>query len=135
MDTLEFPRNWGAPARDAHRSLSPVVASETLVKRSSIPPRRGLQDAVEAANRVTCEIAFEYKVPRADFYAECLRLRPGQTWDNSIISEDGVHPSGGKVNVYTEENMKSCGYALRNWVNFLVVRELYFRVLDVQVAK
>lgn len=96
---------------------------------NTIPPRRDRQDAVEAANRVIRETALEFKVPLADFYAECLRLRPGQTWDNSIISEDGVHPSGGQVNVYTEENLKLCGYALRNWVNFLTVRELFFRVL------
>ena len=41
-----------------------------------------------------------------------------------------LHPSGGKENVYTEENMKDHGYALRNWVNFLAVRELYFRVFS-----
>ena len=96
---------------------------------NTIPPRRGRNDAVEAANRVIREIALECKVPLADLYAECLRLRPGQTWDNTIISQDGIHPSGGQSNVYTEENMKRCGYALRNWVNFLAVRELYFRVL------
>jgi lysophospholipase L1-like esterase len=96
---------------------------------NTIPPRRGLQEAVEAANRVIRQTALEYQVPLADFYAECLRLRPGQTWDNSIISQDGIHPSGGQVNVYTQENVQLCGYALRNWVNFLAVRELYFRVL------
>jgi lysophospholipase L1-like esterase len=99
---------------------------------NTIPPRRGHQDGVEAANRVIREIALACKVPLADFHAACLRLRSGQTWDNTIISEDGVHPSGGKANVYTEENMKVCGYALRNWVNFLAIRELYFRVLDVR---
>jgi lysophospholipase L1-like esterase len=96
---------------------------------NTIPPRRDRQDAVEAANRVIRQTALEYKVPLADFHAECLRLRPGQTWDGSIISQDGLHPSGGQANVYTEENMKLCGYALRNWVNFLALRELYFRVL------
>jgi hypothetical protein len=25
--------------------------------------------------------------------------------------------------------MKVCGYALRNWVDFIAVREVYFRVL------
>jgi hypothetical protein len=39
-----------------------------------------------------------------------------------------VHPCGGKNNVYTDENMKVCGYALRNWVDFIAVREVYFRV-------
>lgn len=97
---------------------------------NTIPPRRGREEAVEAANRVIREVALESKVPLADFHAECVRRRPGQTWDNTLISQDGIHPSGGEVNVYTEENLKTCGYALRNWVNFLAVRELYFRVLE-----
>jgi lysophospholipase L1-like esterase len=96
---------------------------------NTIPPRRDRTAAVEAANQIIREVAREFKVPLADFYAECLRLRPDGTWDKTIISEDGIHPSGGKVNVYAEENLKVCGYALRNWVNFLTVREVYFRVL------
>ena len=96
---------------------------------NTIPPRVGHDAAVEAANRIVREVARECKVPLADFHAECLRLRPGQSWQKTIISDDGVHPSGGKTNVYTEENMKVCGYALRNWVDFLAVREVYFRVL------
>ena len=95
---------------------------------NTIPPRVGHDAAVEAANRIVRQIAREYQVPLADFSAECLRLRPGQTWQRTIISDDGVHPSGGQTNVSTEENMKVCGYALRNWVNFLAVREVYFRV-------
>jgi len=45
----------------------------------------------------------------------------------TILSIQGC--SGGKTNVYTEENMKTCGYALRNWIDFLAVREVYFRVI------
>jgi lysophospholipase L1-like esterase len=96
---------------------------------NTIPPRFGRDTAVEAANRIIREVARECQVPLADFHSECLRLRPGLSWQKTIISDDGVHPSGGKTNVYTEENMKVCGYALRNWVNFLAVREVYFRVL------
>jgi len=96
---------------------------------NTIPPRVGHDAAVEAANRIVREVAHARAVPLADFHSECLRLRPGKSWQGTIISDDGVHPSGGKNNVYTEENMKVCGYALRNWVNFLAVREVYFRVL------
>ncbi len=96
---------------------------------NTIPPRVGRDAAVEAANRIVRDLARECQVPLADFHAECLRLRPGQSWQKTIISDDGVHPSGGKTNVYSEENMKVCGYALRNWVDFLMVREVYFRVL------
>ena len=76
------------------------------------------------------DVAAKGKLPLADFHTECLRLRSGKTWDGTIISKDGVHPSGGKSNIYNEENLKNCGYALRNWVNFLVYRQLYFRVFE-----
>ena len=76
-------------------------------------------------------VAAEKKIPLADFHAECLHLRPRKSWDGTLISKDGVHPSGGKNNVYSEDNLKECGYALRNWVNFLVYRQLYFQVLEI----
>lgn len=99
---------------------------------NTIPPRRGRDKAVDEANAIIREVAKQTKVPLADFHAECLRLRPGNSWDGTVISKDGVHPSGGQTNVYTDENMKNCGYALRNWVNFLVLRQLYFRVLHAE---
>lgn len=97
---------------------------------NTIPPRRGHADAVAAANQIIREVAAEKHVPLADFHAECLRRRPGETWDGTLISKDGIHPSGGKSNVYTDENLQECGYALRNWVNFLTLRQVYFRVLN-----
>ena len=97
---------------------------------NTIPPRRSHQEAVAKANEIIRQVARQQKVPLADYYAECLRRRPGNSWDGTIISSDGVHPTGGKTNVYTEDNMKVSGYALRNWVNFLAVRQLYFRVLS-----
>jgi hypothetical protein len=97
---------------------------------NTIPPRRGHEKAVEEANRIIRDVAKKHHVPLVDFYAECLRRRPDKTWDGTIISKDGVHPSGGKTNVYTADNMKNSGYALRNWVNFLVLRQLHFRVFN-----
>ena len=58
-----------------------------------------------------------------------LARRPGRTWDGTLISEDGVHPTAGATQVYSDENLCSSGSALRNWLNFLTVRESYFRVL------
>lgn len=97
---------------------------------NTIPPRRNRDQAVEDANKIIRATAKEMNVPLADFHAECLRLRPGTSWDGTIVSKDGVHPSGGKTNIYTADNMKNCGYALRNWVNFLTLRELYFRACN-----
>ncbi|QEG41397.1 GDSL-type esterase/lipase family protein [Roseimaritima ulvae] len=97
---------------------------------NTIPPRRGHEDAVAAANQTIRDLAKQMSVPLADFHAECVRLRPEQTWDGTLISGDGVHPSGGKSNVYTPDNLSQCGYALRNWVNFLVLRQIYTQVLE-----
>ena len=97
---------------------------------NTIPPRRGREEAVADANRIIREVAASLQVPLADFYSECIRRRPEGAWDGTLISRDGVHPSGGKSNDYSEANLQNCGYALRNWVNFLVYRQLYFRVFN-----
>jgi len=110
--------------------IGKCLASHCIPILNTIPPRRGKEQAVADANKIIREVAKEMKIPLADFHSEILRLRPGKTWDGTIMSKDGVHPSGGKSNVYTEDNMKNCGYALRNWVNFLALRQMYVHVLD-----
>jgi len=124
----------GGRVPDGYRANLEKVVQKCLDARcvpilNTIPPRRGYDKAVQACNEIIREVAREKQVPLADYHAACLRLRPGDSWDGTVISADGVHPSAGKTNVYTEENMKNCGYALRNWVNFLAFREVYFRVL------
>ncbi len=96
---------------------------------STIPPRRGHAKSVAKANQIIRRLAARKRVPLVDFYAACLRLQPGDKWDGTIISSDGVHPSGGETHVYTDENIRTCGYALRNWLNFQMVRQIYFHVL------
>jgi lysophospholipase L1-like esterase len=108
------------------------VAARCVPILNTIPPRRGHDKAVADANEIIRDIARQQQVPLADFHAECLRVRPGNSWDGTIISRDGVHPSGGESNDYSDENLKNCGYALRNWVNFLVYRQLYFHVLQAE---
>jgi lysophospholipase L1-like esterase len=123
----------GKVPNDYQAGLEKVVdkclAAHCVPILNTIPPRRDRADAVSEANRIVREVAKQKKVPLVDYHAECLRLRPGETWKGTIIADDGVHPTGGKTNVYTEENVKESGYALRNWLNFLAVREVYFRVL------
>jgi len=108
------------------------LAAHCIPILNTIPPRRGRRQAVEEANRIIREIAKDKKVPLVDYYREILRLRPGDSWQGTIIGEDGVHPTAGKTNVYTTENMKQSGYALRNWLNFLALRQVYFRVLEAE---
>ena len=84
---------------------------------------------VSDVNAIVKDIAKKHKIPLVDYCAAILKLQPGDAWDGTLISKDGVHPSGGKTQIYSPENLKTCGYALRNWLNFRAVRQLYFRVL------
>lgn len=109
--------------------IKKCTAAHCVPILNTIPPRRDRDKAVDEANKIIRDVAKKLHVPLADFHAECLRRRPGKSWDGTLISRDGVHPSGGKSNDYSEGNLNVCGYALRNWLNFLVYRQLYFRVL------
>jgi hypothetical protein len=84
---------------------------------------------VEEANAIIKALAAEHRIPLVDYCGAVLERRPGD-WDGTLISKDGVHPSGGKSNDYSEANLKVSGYALRNWVSFMKLREVYHHVLS-----
>lgn len=96
---------------------------------STIPPRRDHDRSVTQVNDQIRDVAKRLQIPLIDYHAEIMQRRPAPTWDGTLISEDGVHPTAGETHLYTEENMRANGYALRNWLSFLMVREVYFRVL------
>jgi len=125
----------GGSVPDDYRAGLETIVDKCLAAHcvpilNTIPPRRNRDDAVEAINEIIRETSASKQVPLVDYYAACLELRPGDSWDGTVISSDGIHPTAGESNVYTEENMKNNGYALRNWINFLAVREVYFRVIE-----
>lgn len=97
---------------------------------NTIPPRRDQEEAVAKANEVIRFVAKELNVPLVDYHEAIVSLRPGNAWDGTLISRDGVHPSGGEVGDFSSENLRNSGYALRNWLNFLTYRQLHFRVLS-----
>ncbi len=125
-------RGGGVP-EDYRENLEAIVEAclteHCIPILNTLPPFRGKDSAVDDANRIIRAIALEKQVPLADYHAACLEHRPANSWDGTLISKDGVHPSAGKTHDYSEENLMNSGYALRNWVNFLVYREVYFRVL------
>ncbi len=96
---------------------------------NTIPPKRGQMEGVEAANKIIKEIADQRKLPLVDYYSEILARAPDGKWDGTLISKDGVHPTGDTSQDYSEENLKKSGYALRNWLNFSMYRQVYFKVL------
>jgi lysophospholipase L1-like esterase len=115
--------------RDLEQLVEKCLQAHCIPILNTIPPRRNHQQAVEDVNEIIRDVAGEKRIPLVDYHAEIVRLRPEGTWQGTLISDDGVHPTAGETNVYTEENLQNSGYALRNWLNFLAVREVHFRVL------
>ncbi|MEX2215804.1 MAG: SGNH/GDSL hydrolase family protein [Phycisphaeraceae bacterium] len=99
---------------------------------NTIPPRHGKDEAVLEANKHIRALAKRKKLPLVDYYAEMTRRQPMEKMYETLMSKDGIHPSGGKYTDYSDDNLSKSGYALRNWMNFLMVREIYFRVLHPQ---
>jgi hypothetical protein len=69
-----------------------LEARGIMVVLSTIPPRRGNAPVAELNTAITM-LARTLMLPLIDFHAEILRRRPGTTWDNTLISADGIHPS------------------------------------------
>lgn len=97
---------------------------------NTIPPRRDCALAVDAINKVIKEIATTDKVPLVDLYA-AIKERRADDWDGTLIAKNGrtLSNAGAGNKDYSAENLKNNGFALRNWLNFLMFREVYFRVL------
>lgn len=96
---------------------------------NTIPPRRSREQVVDEVNAEVRRIARRYRVPLVDLHAEMLQRRP-RDWDGTLISHDGIHPSGGDTANFHEANLRDSGYALRTWLNFQMYRQVYFRVLE-----
>ena len=102
---------------------------------NTIPPRRDRDLAVADVNAIIRNVAAKYRVPLVDYHAEMVRRRPADEMYGTLMQKDGVHPSAGKTNVFTDTNLNDSGYALRNWLNFLAYREVYFRILHPEQAE
>ncbi|MHC4250167.1 MAG: SGNH/GDSL hydrolase family protein, partial [Planctomycetota bacterium] len=109
--------------------IAKLLAASCVPIISTIPPMRNKDAGVKEANEIIRKLAAKHKLPLVDYHEEIMKRRPTD-WDGTLISKDGVHPSGGKTQVFTEENLKTSGYALRNYVTFMKFREVYFKVLD-----
>ena len=116
-------------APGVEKIVDKCLAAHCIPMLTTIPPFRDRDEAVEEANKIIRKIAAEKQIPLIDYHAAIIKRRPGKTWDKTLISNDGVHPSAHKTNDYSEENLQNDGYALRNWVTFQKYREVYFHVL------
>jgi lysophospholipase L1-like esterase len=142
-------------SNDAHRSrptkdmiadlttiIDKIMANNTMVVLSTIPPLRGRMDVVKGYNQAIRKLARKKKLPLVDFYAEILRRRPGNTWDGTLISKDGVHPTaqGGGYkaagNPYAEKGkpLSEVGLLLRGWLTIQKFKQIKELVIDPTVA-
>lgn len=91
---------------------------------STIPPYPGKDEKAQAINAVVKKLAAERKVPLVDFYAAILERQPGTAWDGTLLGKGDVHPTGGKNLDFSEANLKVCGYALRNYVTLVAMKDV-----------
>jgi hypothetical protein len=111
---------------------------------STIPPRSDLD--VTAFNASLVQLARSRALPLIDFYQEILLRRPGTTWLGTLISMDGVHPTGDNAGYTVNSNpylpggdpatqttgdaLLSVGYLLRGWLSVQKLSEVKRLVID-----
>ncbi|HUW84767.1 MAG TPA: GDSL-type esterase/lipase family protein [Phycisphaerae bacterium] len=131
-------RSAAAMIADLEALADKVLANKAIVVLSTIPPKRSDMDDVNAYNAAIRNLAQTRKLPLIDYGAEILRRRPGVSWDGTLISNDGIHPSaeqGGYTassNPYLSngEGLSHSGYLLRGWLSVQKIKEIKDKVID-----
>ena len=91
-----------------------IAAGTVPVVCSIIPTTWGNKDDLIAYNEGLFKLAEKLKIPYLDLNGEFLKLRPGDSWKETLISKDGAHPTYGIAEgPAIEENLKNCGYLLK----------------------
>jgi lysophospholipase L1-like esterase len=97
---------------------------------STIPPYMNKEAQVKALNDTVKKIAAAKKIPLVDFHAAILERQPGTDWNGTLLGKGDVHPSGGDNFKFDEANLKTCGYALRNFVTLKVMQQVVEKCLN-----
>jgi MYXO-CTERM domain-containing protein len=134
----------GRPVADFTADLTAIVdvleGRRIVVVLSTIPPRAA--GDVTPYNAAIRSFAASRGLPLIDYYAEILDRRPGDTWKNTLISGDGVHPTsvnsaadpytpGGNPAAHqTGTNATNDGYLLRGWLTVQKLKEVRSYVAD-----
>ena len=118
---------------------------------STIPPRAGAEsNSTIAFNSAIVQLAQSRALPLIDFYQEVLLRRPGTTWFGTLISTDGVHPTGANADYTADSNpylpggdpatqttgdaLLHVGYLLRTWLTVQKLAEVKQKVLTANEA-
>ena len=96
--TNDIDGGWDAERwKESHKKLvQGFIDLGVIPVVSTIPPERAhIKDRkVEIANKKIVELAKEMKIPYVDYYAAIKHHKPGNSWDGTLIANDGTHPSG-----------------------------------------
>ncbi|HYF48705.1 MAG TPA: PKD domain-containing protein [Planctomycetota bacterium] len=143
--------NAGRTSAQFIADLTAVVdkleAQRIVVILSTIPPMTsGGASNVVPYNTAIRNFAQTRGLALIDYYAEILARRPGTTWQNTLISSDGVHPSasgggydsasdpysgGGSSTTHTTgDSCANVGYLLRSWLTIQKLKEVKTYVVD-----
>ncbi len=88
-----------------------MEAGTVPVVTTILPTSWASADAVAAYNDGLRQLAARLTLPYLDLHGEFLRLRPGDSWKGTLISDDGAHPTFAAADgPASEENLKSSGY-------------------------
>jgi hypothetical protein len=125
--------------------LERCLNNGSVVILTTMPPKSGMLEKSRTFAEAVRKIALEKKVPLIDYFGEILKRRPDD-WDGSLpkfkdvpgdeyqvptlICRDGVHPSNPRAcQDYSENALRSNGYALRNYLTLLAYADVIRRVL------
>ena len=119
---------------DMTRVVELLIANGTIPVVTTIPPIKGKDDLVKSFNAALMEIVKEKKIPVIDYYGEILKRRPTD-WAGTLISSDGVHPSGDHGGASassepTDDNLKNSGYLLRGVITVRKLVEVKAKIID-----
>ena len=129
--------------------INEFIAAGIVPVLSTIPPRTDpVFDTTlgEPYNEALRALAEELSLPLIDYSKEILLRRPNGSWENTLISSDGVHPSGG-FNGYspisdpyadggdalthtTGDAALNSGYLLRTWLTVQKMKEIKQKAVD-----
>ena len=149
LGTNDFTGSRTVPAfiADLTTIINTLEGMHIAVVLSTIPPRfipggpPTVQD-VTAYNTAIRSLAQSIGLPLIDYYAEILARRPGTTWENTLISSDGIHPTGAAASAdpyspggnalthQTGTNATNDGYLLRSWLTMQKLKEVKSYVID-----
>lgn len=112
-------------------TLQAIKDNGTIPLLTTIPPRRNFEQKSADFAQAMRDLAKELEVPLIDYNQEILDRQPNGTWDGTLISGDGIHPSNSQPRDFSELGLNTSGYTLRNYVTLHGLFDVYNRAIAV----